>query len=81
MVLSLMPELFVGTQNMVLVREVLYACQILPCQYRMELGKITLGDILGILVFEDPIVVIEVDGEGIWDTLEAALEKYPSQEG
>ncbi|WWC97747.1 hypothetical protein V866_004633 [Kwoniella sp. B9012] len=44
-------------------------------------GKITLGDILEILPFEDPVVCIEIDGAGIWDTLESALSKWPSQEG
>lgn len=42
---------------------------------------ITLGDILEILPFEDPVVVIEMHGEAIWDCLESSLSKYPSQEG
>ncbi|KAI6043035.1 5'-nucleotidase [Pisolithus marmoratus] len=45
------------------------------------IGEITLGNILEILPFEDPLVVIELDGEGLWDALEAALSKFPSQEG
>ncbi|KAK8843476.1 hypothetical protein IAR55_007135 [Kwoniella newhampshirensis] len=44
-------------------------------------GKITLGDILEILPFEDPVVCIEIDGKGIWDTMESALSKWPAQEG
>ncbi|KAI3613606.1 flagellar associated protein [Moniliophthora roreri] len=44
-------------------------------------GIITLGDILEILPFDDPIVVIEVDGATIWDALESALETWPAQEG
>ncbi|WVR09253.1 hypothetical protein IAU60_006318 [Kwoniella sp. DSM 27419] len=44
-------------------------------------GKVTLGDILEILPFEDPVVCLEIDGEGIWDTLESALSKWPAQEG
>ncbi|ORY29141.1 hypothetical protein BCR39DRAFT_532806 [Naematelia encephala] len=44
-------------------------------------GKIILGDILEILPFQDPVVCIEIDGKGIWDTLESALSKWPSQEG
>jgi 2',3'-cyclic-nucleotide 2'-phosphodiesterase (5'-nucleotidase family) len=36
-------------------------------------GDITLGDILEILPFEDPLVVIELDGAAIWAALEAAL--------
>ncbi|KAI0362720.1 Metallo-dependent phosphatase [Trametes cingulata] len=44
-------------------------------------GPITLGDILEILPFEDPIVVLELDGEAIWDALEASLSTWPAQEG
>jgi len=44
-------------------------------------GSVTLGDILEILPFEDPIVVLELDGETIWAALEAALETFPAQEG
>ncbi|GFZ51509.1 hypothetical protein JCM24511_09276 [Saitozyma sp. JCM 24511] len=44
-------------------------------------GKITLGDILEILPFGDPVVCIEIDGKGIWDTMEGALSKWPAQEG
>ncbi|WWC73295.1 uncharacterized protein I206_107262 [Kwoniella pini CBS 10737] len=44
-------------------------------------GKITLGDILEILPFEDPVVCLEIDGKGIWDTFEGALSKWPAQEG
>ncbi|WWC64228.1 uncharacterized protein I303_106837 [Kwoniella dejecticola CBS 10117] len=44
-------------------------------------GKITLGDILEILPFEDPVVCLEIDGKGIWDTIEGALSKWPAQEG
>jgi len=44
-------------------------------------GEITLGDIMEILPFEDPIVVVELDGETIWAALEAALYTWPAQEG
>ncbi|KAJ7702385.1 Metallo-dependent phosphatase-like protein [Mycena rosella] len=44
-------------------------------------GQLTLGDILEILPFEDPIIVIEIDGATIWDALEASLETWPAQEG
>ena len=44
-------------------------------------GEITLGDIMEILPFEDPIVVIEVDGETLWGAFEGALETWPAQEG
>jgi hypothetical protein len=45
------------------------------------LGNVTLGDILEILPFEDPLVVLELDGAAIWDALEASLETWPAQEG
>jgi 5'-nucleotidase len=44
-------------------------------------GQVTLGDILEILPFEDPVVVIEMSGRQIWACLESALGKYPAQEG
>ncbi|WVQ81605.1 hypothetical protein IAT38_003729 [Cryptococcus sp. DSM 104549] len=44
-------------------------------------GKVTLGDILEILPFEDPVVCLELDGAAIWACLESALSKWPSQEG
>ncbi|OWZ73671.1 hypothetical protein AYX14_00816 [Cryptococcus neoformans] len=44
-------------------------------------GKISLGDILEILPFDDPVVCIELDGKGIWNALESALSKWPAQEG
>ncbi|KAK0197572.1 Metallo-dependent phosphatase-like protein [Armillaria mellea] len=44
-------------------------------------GIISLGDILEILPFEDPVVVLELDGKAIWDALEASLETWPAQEG
>ncbi|KZP23699.1 Metallo-dependent phosphatase [Athelia psychrophila] len=44
-------------------------------------GYITLGNILEILPFEDPVVVIEVDGQMLWDALEASLEMWPAHEG
>ncbi|KII88925.1 hypothetical protein PLICRDRAFT_175177 [Plicaturopsis crispa FD-325 SS-3] len=44
-------------------------------------GLITLGDIMEILPFEDPLVVLELDGEAIWDALESSLETWPAQEG
>ena len=45
------------------------------------LGLVTLGDVMEILPFEDPIVVLEVDGETLWAALEASLETWPAQEG
>ncbi|KAJ7074326.1 Metallo-dependent phosphatase-like protein [Mycena amicta] len=44
-------------------------------------GPVTLGDILEILPFEDPIIVVELDGSAIWDALESSLQTWPAQEG
>ncbi|KAK7023890.1 Trifunctional nucleotide phosphoesterase protein YfkN [Favolaschia claudopus] len=44
-------------------------------------GQLTLGDILEILPFEDPLVVTELDGSMIWDALESSLATWPAQEG
>ncbi|KAH0830270.1 Metallo-dependent phosphatase-like protein [Lanmaoa asiatica] len=44
-------------------------------------GVITLGNIMEILPFDDPTVVVELDEESLWDALEGALSKYPAQEG
>ncbi|CAE7121238.1 unnamed protein product [Rhizoctonia solani] len=44
-------------------------------------GDITLGDLLEILPFEDPIVVQALEGETIWNVLEAGLSTWPAQEG
>lgn len=44
-------------------------------------GIVTLGNILEILPFEDPIVVLELDGTAIWDAMESSLTTWPAQEG
>ncbi len=44
-------------------------------------GVVTLGDILEILPFQDPIIVLEIDGATLWAALEASLETWPAQEG
>ncbi|GLB35152.1 putative 5'-nucleotidase family protein [Lyophyllum shimeji] len=44
-------------------------------------GIVTLGNILEILPFQDPIVVLELDGAAIWDALESSLSTWPAQEG
>lgn len=40
-----------------------------------------MGDILEILPFGDPIVVLELDGATLWETLENALSQWPALEG
>ncbi|KAG6820781.1 hypothetical protein H0H93_011546 [Arthromyces matolae] len=47
----------------------------------MEVGVLTLGNLLEILPFEDPTVVLELDGAAIWDALESSLSTWPAQEG
>ncbi|KAJ7270316.1 Metallo-dependent phosphatase [Mycena rebaudengoi] len=44
-------------------------------------GFITLGDLTTILSYSDPVLVVEVDANTLWDTLESALSRHPSQEG
>jgi 5'-nucleotidase len=44
-------------------------------------GYLTLGDVLEILPFEDPLVVLEISGKTLWDALEASLSTWPAQEG
>ncbi|KAF8522159.1 5'-nucleotidase, partial [Hysterangium stoloniferum] len=44
-------------------------------------GVVTLGDILEILPFEDPIFILEMTGEVIWQALESSLKTWPAQEG
>lgn len=44
-------------------------------------GVVTLGDVLEILPFEDPVVVIQMSGNAIWECLESGLGKWPAHEG
>lgn len=44
-------------------------------------GFLTLGDVLEILPFEDPLVVLEINGKTLWETLESSLSTWPAQEG
>ncbi|KAI1183048.1 Metallo-dependent phosphatase-like protein [Nemania serpens] len=44
-------------------------------------GPILLKDIMNCFPFEDPVVVIRVDGQAIWDALENGLSLYPALEG
>ncbi|KAH9030690.1 Metallo-dependent phosphatase [Lactarius pseudohatsudake] len=44
-------------------------------------GFLTLGDVLEILPFEDPLVVLEISGKSLWGALEASLSTWPAQEG
>ncbi|KAI1110293.1 Metallo-dependent phosphatase-like protein [Nemania sp. NC0429] len=44
-------------------------------------GPILLKDIMNCFPFEDPVVVIRVDGQAIWDALENGVSQYPALEG
>ncbi|RWA03864.1 hypothetical protein EKO27_g11241 [Xylaria grammica] len=44
-------------------------------------GPILLKDIMSCFPFEDPVVVIRVLGQGIWDALENGVSLYPALEG
>ncbi|KAF8906004.1 Metallo-dependent phosphatase-like protein [Gymnopilus junonius] len=44
-------------------------------------GVVTMGDTLEILPFQDPIVVLEIDGLTLWEALESSLSTWPAQEG
>jgi hypothetical protein len=44
-------------------------------------GPVTIGDILDIFPYEDPVVVIKVTGQQLWDALENGVSEYPKQEG
>ncbi|KAJ6556564.1 Metallo-dependent phosphatase [Mycena vulgaris] len=44
-------------------------------------GFITLGDLSTILPYPDPVLVVEIDANTLWDTLESGLSRHPSQEG
>lgn len=44
-------------------------------------GKITVGNLLEIMPFEDTVIVKELTGQDIWDALENGFSMYPKQEG
>ncbi|KAI2618249.1 Metallo-dependent phosphatase [Hypoxylon sp. NC1633] len=44
-------------------------------------GPILLKDIMNCFPFEDPVVVIKVTGQAIWDALENGISQYPALEG
>ena len=70
---------FVGTRHM----DQAYIFDMHQCARLISyyLGLVTMGDILEIFPFDDPIVVLEVDGETLWDALESSLKLWPAQEG
>ena len=70
---------FVGTRHM----DQAYISNMHHCAWLTGyyLGIVTMGDILEILPFDDPVVVLEIDGETLWDALESSLKLWPAQEG
>lgn len=44
-------------------------------------GQLTLGDLMTILPFLDPMVVLELDGNALWATLESGLSMWNRQDG
>ncbi|KAI8329869.1 5'-nucleotidase [Chlamydoabsidia padenii] len=47
----------------------------------IEVGELTLGDIMLAFPFQDPVVVIKLTGQRIWDAIENSVSEYPKQEG
>jgi 2',3'-cyclic-nucleotide 2'-phosphodiesterase (5'-nucleotidase family) len=79
MVPSLVLAPFVGTRHMdqAYVSDMYHSTWLIS----YSLGLITMGDILEILPFDDPVVVLEVNGETLWDALENSLKLWPLDEG
>jgi 2',3'-cyclic-nucleotide 2'-phosphodiesterase (5'-nucleotidase family) len=48
---------------------------------RLCIGPITLGDLIAILPYANPTLVLEISGSDLWNALESGLSKYPAQEG
>ncbi|CAO3651839.1 unnamed protein product [Cunninghamella blakesleeana] len=46
-----------------------------------DVGPITLGNIMTAFPFQDPVVVLRLTGQQIWDAVENGLSKFPAQEG
>ncbi|KAJ8594242.1 Metallo-dependent phosphatase [Rhizopogon salebrosus TDB-379] len=44
-------------------------------------GNLTVGNILEILPFDDPVVVLELTGQAMWNAMEGALSGFPADEG
>ncbi|KAI8062232.1 Metallo-dependent phosphatase-like protein [Gongronella butleri] len=47
----------------------------------IDVGPLTLGDIMTAFPFQDPTVVVRLTGQQIWDAIENGLSQYPKQEG
>ena len=51
------------------------------CIHYSRKGYLTVGNVMEILPFQDPIVVLQMDGRTIWAALESSLSAWPAQEG
>ncbi|CAO3601047.1 unnamed protein product [Absidia cylindrospora] len=47
----------------------------------LDVGPITMGDVMQAFPFQDPVVVIRLTGQQIWQALENSVSEYPKQEG
>jgi len=78
-VLSSLLAHFVGTRHM--DQAYISDMHSIAWSINYSLGLVTMGDILEILPFDDPVVVLEVDGETLWNALESSLKLWPAHEG
>ncbi|KAF5384466.1 hypothetical protein D9757_006409 [Collybiopsis confluens] len=46
-----------------------------------EPGYFTLKNLMTVLPYNDPTVVVELDANSLWDAMESGLSKWPTQEG
>ncbi|KAJ7824797.1 Metallo-dependent phosphatase [Mycena olivaceomarginata] len=60
---------------------VIIDCGVLRGGHIYQPGFLTLGDLTTILPFSDSTIVVEVDANTLWDTVESGLSRYPSPEG
>ncbi|KIK93908.1 hypothetical protein PAXRUDRAFT_828526 [Paxillus rubicundulus Ve08.2h10] len=44
-------------------------------------GLLTLGNLMTVLPFLDPMVVLELDANALWDAMESGLSRWPVHEG
>lgn len=47
----------------------------------IKAGKITVGDIISILPFDNKLMKVEVDGKTVWEALENGVKAYPNAAG
>lgn len=47
----------------------------------IKAGKITVGDIISVLPFDNKLMKVEVDGQTVWEALENGVKAYPNAAG